>query len=732
MLRSIISLFLLFPVLLVAETEAFTFDGHLSTEIAAQAKSTLDKKPAPETLILTIDSTSGELREVLELAKEIYALKINNGTRVIVYISENAVGPAALLPFLADELYISFFVSWGDIALGTDKSIPTHLLRSQVTSLIARDQPHAKELKLLAAAMADPSQQIVEKDGWRLQKGEDLTGVVSAVGEALVVNHDQLRALDLIKGTVSATRFRELFAQPEKVEKPKAKGEARKGVDARLKEHIRFNSDGPNTVGLINIDNRTTGINQSTWIYVKTALDYYKEKKPAFVILRLNTPGGEVFAAQKISDALKELDTQYNIPVVAFIDNWAISAGAMLAYSCRFITVVKDGSMGAAEPVFAGESGKMETAPEKVNSALRADFANRARFFDRNPDVAEAMVDKDIILVYRHGKIVRLDREEQIRTSGPDPDKIITAKGKLLTLSAAESMQYGVADILLPPQKLPLITEKERAAGKWPAEKTLVFEYPFFKEIPQATIDEYQMDWRTLFFVILAHPIVASMLFLGMMVGFYVEINTPGFGVPGSVGLICLFLIVLSSFALDVANWLEVILLCVGIILIAMDLFVTPTFGLLGGAGALLAIIGLFGMMLPGIGAIDFEFDTQTFNAAGEAFFKRLAWLCGTFVLGLVIIAMLGRYVMPSFAMFSRFVLAGHEETDYIAGEDPTKLPGPGTSGKVVATLRPAGKVMIDGTIYDAVTAGDFIDSGVAIEVEQLDGSVMVVKRKGE
>lgn len=731
MLRAIISLLLLLPTLLMAETQAFTFDGHLSAEIASQAKSTLDEKPAPETLILMIDSSSGELREVLELAKEIYELKVNRGTRVIVYISENAVGPAALLPFLADELYISFFVSWGDIALGTDKSIPTHLLRSQVTSLIVRDQLHAKELKLLAAAMADPSQQVVEQDGWRFQKGENLTGVVSAAGEALVVNHDQLRALDLIKGTVSAERFRELFAQPKKVEKPKAKGKAQKGVDARLQEHIRFNTDGPNTVGLINIDNRTTGINQSTWIYVKTALDYYKETKPAFVILRLNTPGGEVFAAQKISDAFKELDTQYNIPVVAFIDNWAISAGAMLAYSCRFITVVKDGSMGAAEPVFAGESGKMETAPEKVNSALRADFANRARFFDRNPDVAEAMVDKDIILVYRHGKIVRLDREEQIRITGTDPDKIITAKGKLLTLNAAESMQYGVADILLPPQKLPLITEKERAAGKWPAEKTLLFEYPFFKEIPQASIDEYQMDWRTLFFVILAHPIVASMLFLGMMVGFYVEINSPGFGVPGSVGLICLFLIVLSSFALDVANWLELILLCVGIVLIALDLFVTPTFGLLGGAGALLAIIGLFGMMLPGIGAVDFEFDTQTFNAAGEAFFKRLAWLCGTFVLGLVIIVMLGRYVMPSFAMFSRFVLAGHEETDYIAGEDPSKLPGPGTPGKVVATLRPAGKVMIDGTIYDAVSTGDFIDSGTAIEVEQLDGSVMVVKRKG-
>ena len=107
-----------------------------------------------------------------------------------------------------------------------------------------------------------------------------------------------------------------------------------------------------------------------------------------------------MFAAQQISDALKELDTQYGIPVVAYINNWAISAGAMLAYSCRYIVVVKDASMGAAAPVIASETGEMKEASEKINSAMRADFAGgRARFFDRNPNIAEGMVDKDLILV---------------------------------------------------------------------------------------------------------------------------------------------------------------------------------------------------------------------------------------------------------------------------------------------------------------------------------------------
>ena len=102
-----------------------------------------------------------------------------------------------------------------------------------------------------------------------------------------------------------------------------------------------------------------------------------------------------MFAAQKISDALKEMDTQYNIPIVAFINNWAISAGAMLGLLLSlYYRLSKMAAWGLQSRCYAGEGGKMETASEKVNSALRADFANRARFFDRNPLIAEAMVDK--------------------------------------------------------------------------------------------------------------------------------------------------------------------------------------------------------------------------------------------------------------------------------------------------------------------------------------------------
>lgn len=495
-----------------------------------------------------------------------------------------------------------------------------------------------------------------------------------------------------------------------------------------LKKHIQFNPDGPNTIGHIIVEDHSVPITQATWLYIKAALDHYKQTKPSFVILELNTPGGEVFAAQKISDALKELDIQYNIPVVTFINNWAISAGAMLAYSTRFIVIAKDASMGAAEPIVEGLEGKMETASEKINSALRADFANRARYFHRDPLIAEAMVDKDLILVQRHGKIIKLDNENQIRGEGTDPDIIVSSKGKLLTLDAEQMITYGVADLMLPPTKTPALTSTEINSGKWPAEKNPIFHQPFFDTIPQATIDSYQLDWKMRFFAFLASPMVSSLLMLGLMLGFYLEASSPGFGLPGTVALTCLFLIVLSSFSLEIANWLEVILLVTGILVILFELFVLPTFGLLGFIGILLFLVGLFGMMLPGADSVGYEYDTKTLNAAGIAFFERLAWLCGTFVLGLILIGLLARYVTPRFTTFNRFVLQGNEQTGFTSVENLSELPKPGTKGEAITTLRPSGKIVIDNIPYDAMSTGSLIEKGHSIQVMGIDSGTLLVE----
>lgn len=502
-------------------------------------------------------------------------------------------------------------------------------------------------------------------------------------------------------------------------------------LDESLRAHVKINPEGENRIGKITIDDKTSGISQATWVYVKNALEYYKKTKPALIILELNTPGGEVFSAQKISDALKEMDVQQGIPVVAYINNWAISAGAMLAYSSRYIVITKDASMGAAEPVIQGGTGdELKTASEKVNSAFRTDFANRASFFDRNPDIAEAMVDKDIILVWRDGKVVRLEEESQIIKEGAHPDLVISRKGKLLTLDAKHLIEFHVADLLLPPKKLEPVTSEELQKGLYPASKELLFTYPFFAAIPQSVVEVYPIDWKTRLFVFLANPLVSSILVLVMMVGFYIEINTPGFGAAGTLALCALALLALSSFSQEIADKLELVFLLTGLLIVVFDLLVLPTFGLLGMAGVLLFLAGFFGMLLPGLTSVSFEFDTQTFNAAGELFLNRLAWLSLTVILGFILILFLAAYLPSSFSYFRRFVLQGHEQEGYFAGIHPKELPEIGNEGKAASLLRPSGKVEIGGVLYDAISHGKFIEKGAKIIVTGYDGSNVIVEEK--
>ncbi len=710
------------PLFSAEEPVVISLKGYLGKDELSQAVKELEK-PSTD-LIIEVNSTSGSIVSVIDFAKKIYERKRLQGLRVLVYIDNTALGPAAIIPFLADTLDASIFVSWGDISLGQETVLPPNILRNTVISLIDPNQPKADLLRLMAGAMADPSMSTQELAAY--------PPLIKTAGATLVVNHNQLKELGLLhevipEATFEAKYFPKLHAEKSSEIESNTLVITPTTLEEMLKEHIHYSQDKENVIGRIVIDDRQSGINQSTWLYVRSALEHYQKIKPSFVILELNTPGGEVFAAQKISDALKDLDIQYNIPVVAYINNWAISAGAMLAYSCRFIAVVKDASMGAAEPVIADSSGEMKEASEKVNSALRTDFANRAKFFGRNPLIAEKMVDKDLILVLRHGKMTKVDLESEVKTNGPDPDILISPKGKLLTLNAEDLINYGVADINVPPVKLPQITPEEQLKGEWPASKSPLFEQPFFKSIPNAKINTFQMDWKTYFLYLLSNPIISSVLFLGMIIGGYIELNNPGLTLPGTIAALCLFFIILSSFALDIGNWLEVILLFTGIAIILAELFILPTFGLLGIAGILFFLAGLFGLMLPGIGNMSFDFHTGTWNAAGESFLHHLVWLSATLLIGFGIIALLARYFTRSFSPMHRFVLSGSEQNGYIAGENPKFLPQPGERGETVSPLRPSGKILVKDKIYDAMSAGRFIEKGEPIKIVRLEGSVIIV-----
>jgi membrane-bound serine protease (ClpP class) len=728
------------------EAHLFSLKGHINGGDLEEVKEKLEElsEQKDATLVIEINSVSGELKTVLDMAKALYEYKALHSAKIIAYIDGDAIGPAAILPFVADEVHASIFVSWGDILASGDDGMPLNVLRSRIRSLINPTAPQRRTLEIFVEAMVDQELAVFEDSkGWHTTSVEEARGtIISPKGETLVVDQNQLMSQRIVKRPEQLERFRKKYSlQLEELEEVGEDEEievaAREALEripsevmAELKEYIKPKEDGENTIGHIYIDK--SGIGQPTWMYVKSALDHYMKTKPLFIILELNTPGGEVFASQQISDALKEMDTNYGIPVVAYINNWAVSAGAMLTYSCRFVVITKDATLGAAEPVLPTQGGGIQTASEKINSALRTDFANRAEFYGRNGLIARAMVDKSMVVVMRHGKIIKLESNDEIRRVGHDPDEIITSEGKLLTLDAKSIMRYGVADIMVQPQSVEAITKVEQSRGKWPAAKSLLFSHDFFKAIPQAFISSYQMDWQLSFMVFLASPAIASLLFMGFLMGAYMELSSPGFGVPGIISAICIFFIILSSFSLQAVGWLEVIMIMVGLSLLAVELLVLPGFGVAGIAGIILCIAGLFTVMIPGIGSVDFDFTTDTFNAAGYYVIKRFAWLCSAFVFSIIGMIVMARYVTPRLYLLSKIVLLGEQNASegFVAGALKEDMPDLGKKGVVASTLRPAGKILIEGEMFDAMSNGVFLEKGTKIIVVKVAGSKIIVEEQ--
>lgn len=475
-------------------------------------------------------------------------------------------------------------------------------------------------------------------------------------------------------------------------------------------------SAGGKKVGRLLIDDRTSGISDATWIYVRAALEVYRSEKLDALVVELNTPGGEVYAAQKISDALKEFYLSTGTPTIAYINTWAVSAGAMLAYSCKYIVPAQGAIMGSAEPVMATTEG-MKEASEKVNSAMRSDFASRAQFMGRNPWIAEAMVDPDVILVLRDGKVIKLDAMEDVRRG---EDRVISAKGKLLTLTSSELLELGVADQVVPPfkneipQAMPL---QEHALKALP-----------WETLDGVILDTYQMSWQTKIIAFLAQPAVSSILFMAFLVGAYVEFTTPGVGLPGLVSLIALFALGLVRFSQEAITYFEVTFIGFGTFLFVLEFLLLPTAGILAVLGTLFLLVGIVSLVLPGLS--DVRFDGSSLNAAGEYVVYRLTWFVIAFLASVLVAWWFTKRLQNKPALARWLILTDGEQASLKIeeGESTVKV---GENAMVVSTLRPSGKVEISGKLYDAISMGEFVDTGAMVEVVEVQLGRLVVKKVG-
>ena len=401
--------------------------------------------------------------------------------------------------------------------------------------------------------------------------------------------------------------------------------------------------------------------------FVERVLAEATEAKADAVVLEINTFGGRVDAAVLIRDAL----LRARIPTVAFVNKRAISAGALISLAAEKIVMADGGTIGAATPVQMGAPGNAaKPVDEKTVSYMRKEFRATAESRKRPPLVAEAMVDPDVVI----------------------PGVI--EKGKLLTLTTTEALKLGVADV--------------RADSL-----EAVLEY---LKLPGAEVRRLTVNWAEQLARFFTHPLLSSVLMTIGILGIIVELRTPGFGFPGAIGIASLGLFFWGHWLVRLAGWEEILLVALGLILLALEIFVIPGFGVAGVLG-ILALAGGLALSLVGVGAT----GPLVLYAIGRVALSLLIAIG----LSLVLLRFLphlpyGRTLVLATDLDARAGYASAPETD---------LKWVGKRGTAATPLRPAGIADLEGERVDVVSQGEYIEADVPIEVVRVDGNRIVVRQ---
>ena len=451
--------------------------------------------------------------------------------------------------------------------------------------------------------------------------------------------------------------------------------------------------------------------------YISDSIQTAEEAGADAIVFDVDTPGGRVDSAVNIIRAIQ--DTQ--IPTIAFVNRQAISAGAMISIACNQIVMTSGGTIGDSAPVNIQGDEVGEKAVSYIQGTIRA----TAERENRNPDIAEAMVDKELVLVkLTDGQIIKLLPEEYAaREEEGEEMEILCAQGKLLTLSTQQALNYGFADaqaetltelltqyeiVEVAGTKLPLT---EDGIARWQRELG-TSEVNRLKILDSAQTVEVEATLADKIVFFLTNPLISTLLLSLGTLGIFIEIRTPGFGVPGFLGLICIGLFFGGHMLTRIGAEWAFLLFILGLGLIALEVFVIPGFGVAGFLGITLML-----------GSVFFVFDKA------YEFRTAVMWLSISVILtaGMAILA---AFYLPETRLFQRLALSTVMDTEMgYHSSSPEDFQGYlGQSGVALTPLRPSGTARIADKRVDVVTVGDFIPQDSNVKVVEVEGSKVFVE----
>ena len=472
------------------------------------------------------------------------------------------------------------------------------------------------------------------------------------------------------------------------------------------------------------------------------------------IVIELDTPGGAVDSALKISRNLKLLE---DVQTVAWVNSEAYSAGIMIAAACDRIVMSPASATGDCAPIMLG-GDLAATERAKALSPILEEFADSARRHGYDYAMFHAMCVLGVEVYqieHKQSGQVRLVNQVDYRVmvKGESREDVLQAATPAKPTADPEGGPV-LAPIVVAPPTLDVATKED--IGQWKlvrqvhdggtlltvnqtraeemglSKATIRTEDDLRRWLGADQIVRVRQSWSENLAGWLTHPAVRAVLIMAVLLGAYMEFQSPGLGVPGAVAVVALVVLLGAPFLIGLSEIWHLVLFLAGVALLCVELLLTPGFAVMGIAGVLLMIAGLVLAVVPTSGPFRLPAPGM-----GALFLDSLLWTLGGMVASgvglLVLINYLG--VIPG---FDRLVLKYRQVAAMGAGA-PAFAPmsgdevlGGGTVvvgavGRVVSELRPTGRADIDGRLVDVVSYGDWLEPGRAIRVSEVAGNRIVV-----
>ncbi len=425
-------------------------------------------------------------------------------------------------------------------------------------------------------------------------------------------------------------------------------------------------------------------ISEPMWRVTKESFEEAGKMGADYILIHMNTYGGMVTTA----DSIRTKILNSKIPTMVFIDNNAASAGALISIACDSIYMRPGASIGAATVV--NQSG--QAVPDKYQSFMRSTMRATAEAHGKDT------------LIQGRDTLISWHRDPQIAEAMVDPSvyvKEISDTGKVLTLTTEEAIKVGFCE-----GEAENIREVLKLAG-----------------INNYELKEYKATTLDKIIHFLVNPMVSGILIMLIMGGIYFELQSPGIGFPLGAAVVAAIIYFAPLYIEGLAeNW-EFLIFILGIILIIVEVFAIPGFGVAGISGILLVVTGL---TLSMVDNIVFQLDLRL---ALEAVVKSLFTVLIAIFLSLTFSLYISKQVFSSRKL--KFALYSTQEKDkgFVGVDAKTQKQNIGKTGTAATILRPAGKVEINEEMFDALSKFGYIEKGDKIKVISDEaGQLIVIK----